>query len=281
MGSLWLRAIYWLFSHRWALIHCVLALLLVLVHCAALHQTLEPPKQVPPSTSTVGSHAGHSSWLRRLTHSPCLKRLRQFARRWILLGTLVLQVLNYIMLFLIGGGDEFAVRDRSTKHGKKSYVDWFVARPEIFSLILQLLNAVIVIFVAFKYVRKTHMVDVKFLIRSFVATTLAFAGIHVTIFLLDDARAAYWVPCKITDEYRCQLPKGQSPDIEFWGIVTDFVYFSLSTNSSMAVLPALMTGNANCSYGYLCEAPPDEPSQDKRKQGASAEAVDREYVLIG
>lgn len=124
----------------------------------------------------------------------------------------------------VGGGDEFAIRTHTTDgHGHRtssSRVNWGVARPEVISLLIQLLNVLVVIIVAFKYVRKTAMVNVGFLIQSFVATTLgiliarvtrtfsvlcvgtAFAGMHVTIFLLDDAREAYWVPCKIAADSR-------------------------------------------------------------------------------
>eukprot|EP00657_Telonema_sp_P-1_P003734 TRINITY_DN18786_c0_g1_i3.p1 TRINITY_DN18786_c0_g1~~TRINITY_DN18786_c0_g1_i3.p1 ORF type:complete len:215 (-),score=68.17 TRINITY_DN18786_c0_g1_i3:89-733(-) len=109
-------------------------------------------------------HSDPNALLHRLGAVRCIKRMRRLARNNLLVVTVVVQLLNYLMLLAIGGGDEFAVRK---VQGERSSVDWFVARPEIVSLVIQFINAVMVVLVAFKYVRKTEQVGVGFLVQTF------------------------------------------------------------------------------------------------------------------
>lgn len=91
-----------------------------------------------------------------------------------------------------------------------------------------------------------------FLIQACLATTLAFTGMHVTIFLLDDARAAYWVPCKIKSTSRCEqaVHQDDNPDTNFWAIVADFCYFSFAIMTTTGDAPAAVL-TSSVGYGDM------------------------------
>ena len=57
-------------------------------------------------------------------------------------------------------------------------------------------QVVFVVLVSWKYVRRSQEVRIVFLLQSFLSTTLAFAGIHILIYILDDGRVSYWTACR-------------------------------------------------------------------------------------
>ena len=55
-GWAWMRVSFWLFAHKWGPMYCLLAALLVVVHCCALIRTMDHP-------TNVQGDMGDSCWL--------------------------------------------------------------------------------------------------------------------------------------------------------------------------------------------------------------------------
>lgn len=166
----------------------------------------------------------------RMTHQPWLHLLRGSIRKYLLVVTVCVQMLNYIIL-AICDVDSFAIKPQGHHHA--AVVLWSLAAPQLASMLIQIIQLVMVIMVSWKYVRRAQEVRVSFMLQCFLATTLAFAGIHVMVFLLDERRDGYELSCQSDATSSCQQLGGAAHGATgFWLYVWQFCYFSLGIMTS-------------------------------------------------
>eukprot|EP00462_Mataza_sp_D1_P005735 CAMPEP_0175119648 /NCGR_PEP_ID=MMETSP0087-20121206/180_1 /TAXON_ID=136419 /ORGANISM="Unknown Unknown, Strain D1" /LENGTH=326 /DNA_ID=CAMNT_0016401003 /DNA_START=640 /DNA_END=1619 /DNA_ORIENTATION=- len=85
--------------------------------------------------------------------------------------------------------------------------------------------AFIVIMTSLKYVRHSENITLKFLIQSFLSVCLHFAGVYILVFLFE--REKSWNVEKIRS-FRDGWKRGDDESV-FWGVVLDFIYYSITT----------------------------------------------------
>jgi len=151
---------------------------------------------------------------RRIAGNSMVRKLRRFCRDYLLLLMMTVQGLHFLIIYKV---EPFLFQVEAAPH--RSLV------LALISALIQVGLAFIVIMTSLKYVRHSENITLKFLIQSFLSVCLHFAGVYILVFLFE--REKSWNVEKIRS-FRDGWKRGDDESV-FWGVVLDFIYYSITT----------------------------------------------------
>ena len=140
---------------------------------------------------------------------------RRFARRWLLVITVVLQAVH----FCIMGYADPKMFHRLEKGERMHEQGRLLAG---FSVAVQAVLLGIVVMTSFKYVKHSERITLNFLCQSFLSICIHFSGIYVMTYMFEGERG--WPQIKIEVAGDKSMP--WQPDESYWATVVKFLYFS-------------------------------------------------------
>jgi len=163
------------------------------------------------------------TWFHQWTRSKTVRNARRFIRQWILLVSVVLQLIVIAALSIAPSTRRVLVNQESGT-GEAAGL-WF-------GIAVQAMQIGLLLSTALKFVHRAWQLNVSFVIQSYVALVMAFAGIYVLLFLID--RTSMQIPRSAwTDQLDVPLQELKHPQTLVISLYLECLYFSLVLQSTV------------------------------------------------
>jgi hypothetical protein len=198
----------------------------------AIAERFHMPHPAPPPT-----------WLSSIVHDATVSAVRHWARRRLVLVTLLLQVVVLAVLVSDPAVDQVVLRSAGAQS----------VAPIAVAIVLQVIQVAVIVATSLKFVHYAWSLTVSAVFQAYLSLAIAFSGIYLLEFLLVPGVEAFAIPPRAWES----LGGGEAPMQALPVLVSlafEFLYFSLSIQTTVGfgdVVPTAWYSRLACMCHIL------------------------------